>query len=76
MENNNFRKSVLTFVTTNECSARCKHCLMLSGPKRHEKLEFPFIKQSLIKKQYHLGKNSSFSQGVNPLVSKMISMMP
>jgi hypothetical protein len=56
MENNNFRKSVLTFVTTNECSARCKHCLMLSGPKRHEKLEFPFIKKIIDKEAIPLGK--------------------
>lgn len=40
-------KSMLTFVTTNECSARCRHCLMLSSPKRHEKLDYAFMKKAI-----------------------------
>lgn len=40
-------KSMLTFVTTNECSARCKHCLMLSSPRRHEKLDYAFMKKAI-----------------------------
>lgn len=37
----------LTFITTNECSARCSHCLMLSGPKRHEKMSFGFLQEQI-----------------------------
>lgn len=39
----------LTFITTNECGARCAHCLMMSGPERHEKLTFQQIKESIDK---------------------------
>ena len=34
----NTGNGLITFVTTNECGARCAHCLMNSGPERHEKL--------------------------------------
>lgn len=38
---------LITFITTNECSARCAHCLMRSGPERHEKLTASQIKDAI-----------------------------
>lgn len=40
---------MLTFVTTNECGARCSHCLMMSGPERHERLTFQQMKDAINK---------------------------
>lgn len=37
----------LTFITTNECGAYCAHCLMMSGPERHEKLTFQQMRESI-----------------------------
>lgn len=37
----------LTFITTSECGAACSHCLMNSGPTRHEMLSFEQMKMAI-----------------------------
>lgn len=39
--------TTLTFITTDECSARCAHCLMLSGPDRPTKLTYEQIREQI-----------------------------
>lgn len=44
---NNAYDQMLTFITTNECSANCAHCLMMSNPSRHEKLTAKQIENAI-----------------------------
>jgi len=37
----------LSFITTDECSARCAHCLMQSGPDRPTKLSYVQIRDRI-----------------------------
>lgn len=41
-------QGLITVVTTNQCSARCAHCLMSSGPERLEMLTAKQIKDVMI----------------------------
>ncbi len=38
---------MLTFLTTNQCTARCAHCSMFSGPERKERLTFDQMRRAI-----------------------------
>jgi hypothetical protein len=40
-------RTTLSFITTDECSARCAHCLMDSGPDRPAKLTYDQIREKI-----------------------------